>query len=221
MSVDKIIDHLDRYFPSFDRDLKLTIAQKGALKTFATGELIMRPGQYFHSVVLVVKGRIKLHREGEDGNEFFIYLLEPGNACALSMVCAAKNEKSQMLATAVEETEVIMIPVSLMDELMKNHRSWYYFVLETYRSRFEELLQVVDSIAFKSMDERLEFYLKNLAQKYNSNELNITHQQIADDLNSSREVISRLLKKMEKERKLRLNRNSIELIESNSFTHVH
>ncbi|HEX5170030.1 MAG TPA: Crp/Fnr family transcriptional regulator [Cyclobacteriaceae bacterium] len=221
MSAEDINDLLGKFFPSFDQDLKEIISKKGVLKTFSTGEQIMRPGQYFQSVMLVVRGRIKLYREGDDGNEFFIYLLEPGNACALSMVCAAKNEKSQMLATAIEETEVIMIPVSLMDELMKNHRSWYYFVLETYRNRFEELLQVVDSIAFKSMDERLEFYLQNLAQKFNQNELNITHQQIADDLNSSREVISRLLKKMEKEKKLKLNRNSIELLESKSFTSVH
>ncbi len=221
MSVERIRNLLEKYFPSFDRELKEIISAKGSLKTFSPGEQIMRPGQYFQSVMLMVKGRIKLYREGEDGNEFFIYFLEPGNACALSMVCAAKNEKSQMLAMAIEETEVIMIPVSLMDELMKNHRSWYYFVLETYRSRFEELLQVVDSIAFRSMDERLDFYLQNLAQKFNQNEISITHQQIADDLNSSREVISRLLKKMEKEHKVRLNRNSIELLESKSFTSVH
>ena len=208
-----ILDYLNRFYPSFDKELKEVIASRGVLKTYEPGESIMRPGQYFQSTMLIAEGRIKLYREGDDGNEFFIYFLEPGNACALSMICAAKHEKSHMLAVALEETEVITVPIELMDELMRNHRSWYYFVLETYRNRFEEILQVVDSIAFKSMDERLEFYLHNQSEKLNQQELNITHQQIADDLNSSREVISRLLKKMEKEGKVHLNRNSIEVID--------
>ena len=172
----------------------------------------MRPGQYFQSTMLIAKGRVKLYREGDDGNEFFIYFLESGNACALSMICATKHEKSQVLATALDDTEVIAIPITLMDDLMKNHRSWYYFVLETYRSRFEELLVVVDSIAFKSMDERLEFYLQNQSENLNIKELSLTHQQIADDLNSSREVVSRLLKKMEKDNRVKLHRSSIELL---------
>jgi CRP/FNR family transcriptional regulator len=113
------------------------------------------------------------------------------------------------MAVAVEETEVIMIPIRYMDELMTRYKSWYYFVLETYRSRFEELLVVIDHIAFKNMDERLEWYLKQQAQK-NGHTLHLTHQQIANDLNSSREVISRLLKKMERNKRLALHRNHIE-----------
>jgi CRP/FNR family transcriptional regulator len=140
-----------------------------------------------------------------------MYFLEPGNACALSLICAAKNEKSQMLAEVIEETEVILIPLELMDTLMKNHRSWYYFVLDSYRNRFEELLQVIDHIAFKKMDDRLEHYLANQAETLNTQQLQLTHQQIANDLNSSREVISRLLKNMEKSGKLSLLRNAIQL----------
>lgn len=206
----QLVEYLGRHFPFFDADLKKVLVENGVLKTYNTGEQVMRPGHYFQSTMLIARGRIKLYREGEDGNEFFIYFLEPGSACALSMICAAKNEKSQMLATAIEETVVIMIPITLMDTLMKNHRSWYYFVLETYRSRFEEILQVVDSIAFKSMDERLEFYLQNQSEKLKQKEINLTHQQIADDLNSSREVISRLLKKMERDKRVILSRNAIE-----------
>jgi CRP/FNR family transcriptional regulator len=127
------------------------------------------------------------------------------------MICATKHEKSQMLAEAIEDTEVIAIPLELMDNLMKNHRSWYYFVLDTYRTRFEELLNVIDHIAFKSMDERLEFYLTNQAEKLGTTTLNLTHQQIANDLNSSREVISRLLKNMEKNGRVSLLRNAIML----------
>lgn len=209
---DRILKLLSTFYPSFDQDLQETIATAGSIKTYNAGASLMRPGQYFQYTILIAKGRVKLYREGDDGNEFFMYFLEPGNACALSMICATKHEKSQMLAEAIEETEVIAIPLELMDSLMKHHRSWYYFVLDSYRNRFEELLQVVDHIAFKKMDERLESYLLNQAEKLSVNELLLTHQQIANDLNSSREVISRLLKNMERRGKVVLHRNTIELL---------
>ncbi len=208
---DRIHQLLRESYPSFDRELQEIVASNGSLKTYKAGEQIIRPGQYFQSSMLIAKGRVKLYREGDDGNEFFMYFLEPGNACALSMICATKHEKSQMLAEAIEDTEVIAIPLELMDNLMKNYRSWYYFVLETYRNRFEELLQVIDHIAFKSMDERLSYYLLNQADKLGLRDLQLTHQQIANDLNSSREVISRLLKNMERNGKVTLLRNTIEL----------
>jgi CRP/FNR family transcriptional regulator len=127
------------------------------------------------------------------------------------MICATKQERSQILARAIEPTTALLIPIALMDSLMGKYKTWYYFVLETYRNRFEELLEVVDSIAFKSMDDRLNFYLKNQEKQFKTKELSITHQQIADDLNSSREVISRLLKKMEQAGLLQLGRNTITL----------
>ncbi len=170
----------------------------------------MQTGQYFRSAMLIAEGRVKLYREGEEGGEFFMYYLEPGSACALSIICATRQQKSEIMAKAVDDTTVITIPISIMDELMREYRSWYYFVLETYRSRFEELLTVIDSIAFRAMDERLEFYLRKQTQDLGSGQLRITHQEIANDLNSSREVISRLLKKMEHQGKVALYKNYIE-----------
>ncbi len=169
----------------------------------------MKTGQYFKSAVLIVSGRVKLYREGEEGNEYFMYFLDPGSACALSMLCATRNQASEVMAVAVEETEAILIPIQHMDKLMSNYKSWYHFVLGTYRSRFEELLSVIDNIAFKNMDERLEWYLKRQSETLGKT-LNLTHQQIASDLNSSREVISRLLKKMERNGLLSLHRSHIE-----------
>jgi CRP/FNR family transcriptional regulator, anaerobic regulatory protein len=113
-------------------------------------------------------------------------------------------------ARAVENTTVIAIPLDDMDSWMQHYKSWYYFVLETYRSRLEDLLEVVDQVIFRSMDERLEFYLKNKVKKLGHNVLAITHQEIANDLNSSREVISRLVKKMENRGLVKTGRNSIE-----------
>jgi CRP/FNR family transcriptional regulator len=151
---------------------------------------------------------VKLYRDGEDGEEFFLYYLERGNACALSMICATKNETSQVKAKAMTPVRALTIPIQYMDELMQK-RNWYYFVLETYRARFEELLQVIDQIAFHSMDEKLEFYLKRQFETLGTDQLSITHQEIATDLNSSREVISRLLKKMESQKRLQVSRNTI------------
>lgn len=204
-------DKLHKLYPDFDLPLVDFIAQHAVSKQIPAGELLMHPGQYFRSVILVTSGKVKVYRQDEDGNEFFMYYIEPGSACALSMVCAARNMVSEIAAKTMENTELVLIPIAYMDELVKNHKSWYYFVLETYRSRFEEMLSVIDSIAFKAMDERLEFYLKRLLQTSGSFTLNITHEEIAKDLNSSRVVISRLLKKMEQDGKLQLFRNSIEL----------
>ena len=200
---------LMRMFPMFEKDLAEYLSKIGQIKVFEEGELLMKTGQFFKSAVLIIRGHVKLYREGEEGNEFFMYYLDPGEACALSMICATRNQASSIMAIADEETEVVLIPIQYMDTLMRSYRSWYYFVLETYRNRFEELLSVIDNIAFKNMDERLEWYLKRHAE-ISGNSLNINHQQIANDLNTSREVISRLLKKMEKEGLLTLNRNLIE-----------
>lgn len=202
-------EELMQKFPSFDKPLATFLSEKAEIQNFPEGTILMKTGQYFKSSMLIVKGRVKLYREGDDGNEFFMYFLEPGMACALSMICATRNQSSQIMAVAVEDVELITIPIQYMDKLMTDFKSWYYFVLETYRSRFEELLTVIDNIAFKNMDERLEWYLKQQAEQ-TGKEIMLTHQQIANDLNSSREVISRLLKKMEKNNRVILHRNSIE-----------
>jgi CRP/FNR family transcriptional regulator len=199
---------LTQIFPLFDTTLANYIHEHGESKIFETGEVLMRPGQYFKYAMLIVNGKVKLYREGEEGEEFFMYYLEQGNACALSMLCMARSESSTVMALAQEQTEVVMIPIQHMDILMREYPSWYHFVIETYRSRFEELLTVVDQIAFKNMDERLEWYLDRQAKSL-GNDLPLTHQQIANDINSSREVVSRLLKKLEKSGRVSMERNII------------
>jgi len=205
-----IAEYLDQYFPGFDNDLKALLEKEATLRSFSAGDVMMQTGQYFRATMLIAAGRVKLYREGEDGGEFFMYYLEPGDACALSMICATRQQKSEVMAKAVEDTTVISIPIGMMDNLMQQYRSWYYFVLETYRRRFEELLEVIDNIAFRGMDERLEFYLQKQVQDLQTKQLHTTHQQIANDLSTSREVISRLLKKMEHQGKVALYKSYIE-----------
>jgi len=199
---------LRQIFPQFDPDLLTHLEKIGQIAEFEEGEMLMKPGQYFKNSLLILDGRVKLYREGEDGEEFFLYYLEKGNACALSMICATKNETSAIKAKAISPVTALSIPIQYMDGLMKDYREWYYFVLETYRSRFEELLEVIDHVVFHSMDEKLEFYLKRQFESI-GDKITITHQEIADDLNSSREVISRLLKKLESQKRISISRHEI------------
>lgn len=203
---------IKKLFSSFSSSLIEDIEKNAVIQDFKTGDILMRTGQYIKNTVLVISGRIKIYREDDNGGEFFMYYLQPGQACAISMICATKNETSQIMAKVVEDAELIMVPLPLMDKWMMQHRSWYEFVIETYRSRFEEVLDVVDNIAFKAMDERLVFYLKRHQEVSNTKVLNLSHQEIALELNTSREVISRLLKKMEQRGLLKLHRNQIELL---------
>jgi CRP/FNR family transcriptional regulator len=203
---------LAEQYPFLEKALLDEIVHAGEQRHFAAQQLLMRKGQYIRNTMLILSGLLKVYREDEEGNEFFIYYLRPGEACALSLVCAARQEASPVLVKTDMDTEVIMIPIDLMAEWMSKYKSWYRFVIETYRDRFDELLQTIDSVAFRSMDERLSAYLNKAKEVQGINIIDISHQQIAQELNSSREVISRLLKKMEQRGLVKLHRNAVELI---------
>ncbi|MDQ6763820.1 MAG: Crp/Fnr family transcriptional regulator [Bacteroidota bacterium] len=198
-------------FPNLEEGLYNEIVEHGTIKEVKAGETLLKVGQTIRSTMLITDGLVKLYREDDEGKEFFIYHLNAGQACSLSMVCAAKHETSEILAKALTDATVLAIPLEFMELWMSKYKSWYQFVITSYRSRFEELLKTIDAIAFTAMDERLEYYLKRQVEQLGSN-LKITHQEIANDLNSSREVISRLLKKMEAKSWLVIHRNSIEWI---------
>jgi CRP/FNR family transcriptional regulator, anaerobic regulatory protein len=200
-------------FPTFEPALVTEINEVAELRHYKEGETLMRTGQYIRSTLLIVEGLVKIYREDDEGNEFFMYYLDAGNACALSMVCATRQETSEIMAKAVADTTVLAIPLKNMDEWMTKYKSWYHFVLGSYRDRFEELLQTIDHIAFRNMDERLVFYLKRHQDKLKSNNLNLSMTEIAQELNSSREVISRLMKKLSEKGLIRLHRSFIEIID--------
>ncbi len=200
---------LQQLFPGLENELYEELLEHGDIKKVKAGETLLRVGQTIRSTMLILEGFVKLYREDDEGNEFFIYNLQAGQACSLSLVCSMKHQTSEVLAKALTNVVVLSIPLEYMDKWMQTYKSWYQFVITSYRNRFEELLRTIDAIAFSSMDERLEFYLKRQVAQFGTN-LKLTHQEIANDLNSSREVISRLLKKMEAKHFLILHRNSIE-----------
>ena len=198
-------------FPGFENDLITAIIKHATVHEIKSGETLLKVGQTIRSTMLILDGVVKLYREDNEGNEFFIYHLDAGQACSLSMVCAANQETSEVLARAMTDVTVLSIPIVFMEKWMSQYKSWYQFVITSYRSRFEELLKTIDAIAFNNMDDRLAYYLKKQVDK-SGPILKITHQDIAGDLNSSREVISRLLKKMETKNWLIIHRNSLEWI---------
>jgi CRP/FNR family transcriptional regulator len=205
-------DDLKKIFSSFSDELLSELENNATKQSYKAGDIIMRTGQYVNNTLLILNGQIKIYRQGENGGEFLMYYLQPGQACAVSMICATKSQTSMIMAKVVEDVDLIMIPLTLMEKWMMEHRSWYEFVLFTYRTRFEEVLEVIDNIAFRAMDERLEFYLKRHADACDCEDLKLSHQEIATELNTSREVISRLLKKMEQRGIVKLHRNHIELL---------
>ncbi|SFP73447.1 Crp/Fnr family transcriptional regulator [Parafilimonas terrae] len=213
--MDKLL--LQKLFPGFENELYEEMLQHGVTRYVKEGETLLRVGQHIRSVILIIEGVVKLYREDDEGNEFFIYHLNAGQACSLSMVCAYKQETSEVMAKAITNATLLTVPLEFMDKWLGRYKGWYEFVITSYRNRFEELLKTIDAVAFSNMDERLEFYLKKQVAQFGPI-LKLTHHDIASDLNSSREVISRLLKKMEAKGLVGLNRNSIEWIKKINTT---
>ena len=198
-------------FPSFEKELIKEIIKVSELRYFETGEVIIRTGQYIKASLLVLEGLIKIYREDKEGNEYFIYYIDGGKACALSLICDHKHDTSGVMAKSVAKTYVISIPLIYADKWMTQFKSWNQFALNSYKERFEELLQTIDHIAFRNMDERLIYYLKQHQKSLKSDKIEISITEIAHELNTSREVVSRLLKKLSERGLIELHRTYIKV----------
>ncbi len=199
----------DAYGFLFEEALIEEIVESGVLKIAKEGEIIMDINDYITSMPLLLEGAIKILREDKDGNELLLYFLERGDTCALTLSCCLGQTRSEIRAVAERDTKYIMVPVAKIEEWTAKYKSWRNFVFESYHSRLTEMLETIDTIAFMNMDERLLRYLQDKAKINQSEALQVTHQQIAYDLNTSRVVISRLLKRLEIEKKILLQRNQI------------
>lgn len=195
-----------------DDELITEIEKVGSLKTFLKDDIIIDINQQLHYIPLLLGGDIKILREDEEGNELLIYFLEAGETCAMSLTCCMGTTKSKIRAVAEKDSTIVMIPVENMQNWFHNNESWRNFILQSYQIRFDEMLQAIDNIAFMRMDKRLYKYLRNQSTLNDSKTILIKHQDIAEDLHTSRVVISRLLKQLEKENKIKLGRNKIEIL---------
>jgi len=202
----------ERFEYLFEPELINEICENGTLKKFKENDIIMDIGQSVTHMPLVVSGSVKIMTEDEEGNELLLYYLELGDTCAITLNCCTRSAKSSIRAIAEEQTELLFIPVEKMENWMVTYKKWRGFVLDSYNTRMSELLSAIDNLAFHNMDERLKRYLKDKVWVSKSEELNITHYQIANDLNSSRVVISRLMKKLEKEGMVKQGRNRLKIL---------
>jgi len=193
-----------------EKPLLEEILKFGILKTFQPNDILIREGQFITSFPLVLKGLIRITRNNDDGNELLLYYLKPNEVCAMSLTCCMTNLTSNIKGVAEEETEVIMLPVDLLDNWMCKYPGWKQFVMQTFQNRFRELIETIDSIAFLKLDERLIRYLTDRYKQTGTANIHETHQDLALRLNTSREVISRLLKKLENDGKIKLSRNFID-----------
>lgn len=196
----------------FESDLVKEIIEIGHIRKIQAGQVMMEIGQKIKSLPIVVSGTVRIYRDDKDGNELFLYYLNKNEVCAMSMTCCIKDKPSEIRAIAETDAEIWMVPLNMMEEWIKKYATWRAYVFDSYNHRFEELLEAINSIAFMKMDERLMKYLLDKQQNTGSFVINETHQEIAQALNTSRVVVSRLLKQLEREEKLELHRNRVEIL---------
>jgi len=199
-----------KHFPFFESGLRGAISEAGSFRSFEAGQELIREDQYIKSFPIVLTGMIKVCRTDDSGNELLLYYLRPGDVCTVSLICCMDQTRSRVKAVAEEETTAIAIPVELLDNWMTTYQTWKEYVMRSMQMRFDELLNALDSIAFLKMDERLERFFTDRYSSTGSTIFEGSHQDVAMAMNSSREVISRLLKQMEKKGLISLSRGRID-----------
>lgn len=206
------MDVRERFKLVFEPELLDIIEKTGQVVTVKAGDTIMDIGQIVRTMPLIISGTVKVSRVDEEGRELLLYYVNSNESCAMTFTCCMQHQPSEIKAVAEEEVTLIALPVSVMDEWLIKYPSWKNFVMNTIRNRFNELLKAIDQIAFQNMDQRLIHYLKEKSKATGSALINLSHEQIAHELATSRVVISRLLKKLENDKKLLLYRNQIKLL---------
>jgi CRP/FNR family transcriptional regulator, anaerobic regulatory protein len=203
-------DIIRKRFPFFEKGLIEEISKNGEWITFETGDELMSEGKYIRSFPIVLEGLVKVCRRDEESREVLLYYLNPGQVCAMALTCCMGRMQSNISAYAEEDTEILRVSVEWLDKWMVEYSTWKEFVMYSYRSRFDELLVTIDSIAFKKMDDRLLKFFSDRYKATGDTVYNGTHQDIANSLTTSREVISRLLKQLEKAGSIQISRNKID-----------
>lgn len=192
-------------------ELNSEIEKNAKRKLIPRGSVLIKPGDEISYIPIVVKGSIRVIRQDLEGQETFLYHLYPGQTCAMSLTCCQSGKKSMIKAIAEDDSEIIQIPIALTEDWYK-YPEWKAYISNNYNNRFAELMQVIDLIAFSNMDKQLLHYLEERSKAINTRVLEITHQEIADELHAHREAISRLLRTMEQKKMVKLGRNNIEVL---------
>ena len=196
----------------FESALLAELETNSMLMQVNGGEVMLNPGQTIRAVPLVLSGLFKVSRVNDEGQEMLLYYVKAGESCAMTFTCCMMAHASVIKGSAEEDSTLLCVPVTIMDSWMTKYPTWKRYVMTTILSRFTEVLKSIDEIAFKKMDTRLANYLKEKSKVTGSSLINLSHQQIADELGTNRVVVSRLLKQLENDKKLLLFRNQIRLL---------
>ena len=197
----------------FEEALLDEIAKVAVYKEFKADDYLIEIGDYIKTMPLLLTGAIKILREDENGDELLLYFLERGDTCAMTLTCCMGQSKSRIRAIAETDGAMLMIPVEKMEEWLTKYKTWRNFVFDSYNVRLNEMLEAIDTLAFMNLDERLYKYLTDKAKVIGDTEIKNTHQEIAYEMHTSRVVISRLLKALELQGKIKLHRNKIEILQ--------
>jgi len=197
-------------FPFFEAGLRRAIIREGVYREFPVNQELIREQQYIRSFPIVIEGLIKVCRTDEEGKELLLYYLRAGEVCTVSLVCCMDRTRSRVKAVTEEPTSVILVPVEKLDNWISDFQTWKEYVMHSMQRRFDELLETIESVAFLKMDERLEKFFTDRFRSSGATVYEGSHQNIAHALNSSREVISRLLKEMERKGLVSLSRNRVD-----------
>ncbi len=184
----------------------------GINKTYAEGSVIIQEHNYINSIPIVLSGSIRVMRVDDEGRELLLYYIKAGESCIMSFLSGLHQDTSKIKAIAEEDTELLFVPIEKVSLLIKEFPEWLDYIFKLYHKRFEELLEVVNAVAFKKLDQRLLDFIKNKSSLGNTKEIHITHEQIANELGTARVVVSRLLKQLEEEGIIQLGRNKISLV---------
>ncbi len=184
----------------------------GSIHEFKKETVILKENSFVKVIPLVISGLVKVYKEEENGNEVLLYYIKPGESCIMSIMAAEKNVRINVRAVIEDDAKIIVIPIENLSQIRKKYPKWNVFVYELFNEKFDEVIEMVRILTFSNKDKRLENYLKTKAALNNSNTILKSHQQISNELGSSREVISRLLKKLEKEGKIELSQRQIKIL---------
>lgn len=188
--------------------------QYGITKNYHEGDIILDENASIRSIPIVMKGMLKVIRTEEDGREILLYYIKAGESCIMSFLGGMHNEKSIVRAEIEEDAEILFLPLDKVSLFIKEHPEWLDYIFRLYHKRFEELLDIINAIAFKKVDERLLNLLQKKSALTRSETINTTHEQLANELGTARVVVSRLLKQLEEDGKLELGRNKITLLKT-------
>jgi CRP/FNR family transcriptional regulator len=195
-----------------DASLMRRLAAENEVKVLPAGQVLVDFHKYIRSIPVIVRGHVKVIGEDDDGNEILLYYLRPGESCVMSILGAMNGSTSKVRAITVDETEVIFIRPERAAALIRESPAWAEFIFKLYQTRYEELLEAVTKVNFKKLDDRIMDLLEERAKLFKTRLLTVTHQEIADEIGSPREAISRVLKKLEREGAVKLFRGKIELV---------